>query len=77
LFSDEAKIKKENLFFYDSAKYDFFNIDFLNYQIFPNRGSFDFYNKGKLSKSNVSFKPKMMSFKIFLSIIWHFLKSFI
>ena len=73
----EASLNKENLFFYDSSKYDFFSLDFLNYQIFPNRGTFDFYDNVKFDKKNVSFKPKMMSFKIFLSIICLYLKNFI
>jgi hypothetical protein len=65
---EEASFNKENLFFYDFPKYDFFKLDFLNYQIFPNKGSFDVYNQ-KVLKDSVSFKPKIMSFKIFLSII--------
>jgi hypothetical protein len=73
---EEASFNKENLFFYDFPKYDFFKLDFLNYQIFPNKGSFDVYNQ-KVLKDSVSFKPKIMSFKIFLSIIWLYLKNFI
>jgi hypothetical protein len=65
----DASFHKENLFFYDRNNYDFFNLDFINYQIFPNRGSIDLYKNKVYGRDNVSFKPKMMSFKIFLSII--------
>jgi hypothetical protein len=74
---DEALLNKENLFFYDFARYDFYNLNFINYQIFPNIGSFDFYKQNKMDKKNVSFKPKMMSFKTYLSIICLCLKNFI
>lgn len=69
LFANEAFLNKENFFFYDKKKYDYFNLDFINYQIFPNKGSIDVFKNKTYGRDFVSFKPKMMSFKIFLSII--------
>jgi hypothetical protein len=66
LRGDEALFNKENLFFHDFSKYDFSDLSFLNYQIFPNKGSFDIYDR-KFKRHNLSSKPKIMSFKIFSS----------
>jgi len=65
LENEEASFNKENLFFYD-----FSQLNFLNYQIFPNKGSFDIYAHQKQAMGEkFPFKPKIMSFKTFLSII--------
>lgn len=77
LFSKEAFFSKDNFFFFDKSRYDYFNLDFINYQIFPNLGSVDLLKNKIYGRDNVSFKPKTMSFKIFLSIIFWFLKNFI
>lgn len=77
LFSKEALFNKNNLFFFDKKSYDYFNLDFINYQIFPNQGVVDVFKNKAYGRDSVSFKPKMMSFKIFLSIICLFLKNII
>lgn len=77
LFSNEAFLNKNNFFFFDKKNYDYLNLDFINYQIFPNQGVIDVFKNQLYGRDNVSFKPKMMSFKIFLSIIYLFLKNFI
>ena len=77
LFSREAYLNKNNFFFFDKKNYDYLNLDFINYQIFPNQGVVDIFKNQAYGRDNVSFKPKMMSFKIFLSIIYLFLKNFI
>lgn len=67
LFSEEAFFNKNNFFFFDKERYDYLNLDFINYQIFPNLGSIDFFKNNLYGRDYTSFKPKMMSFKIFLS----------
>ena len=54
---------KENMFFYDSFKYDNLNLDFLNYQSAPSVGTFDFFS---LKPFSFSKKAKAMNFKILL-----------
>jgi len=66
LRAKEAIFRKNNLFFYEKDSYDSFDVNFINYQIFPNRGSVDLYKNKIYNRKDFSYKPKMMSFKIYL-----------
>ena len=64
VFNKDAKLSRENLFFFDSVRYDNNSFSFLSYQVAPSINAVDFFSL-KTKPRLYTCKPFFMSFKNF------------